>query len=529
MTISAHRVAPASPWRRSAPRRWIDRAVAGYGGRGEGRPPLVRSILGYAPSNLIPAAVAVGMIAVFSRLLPPDELGRYAVGQSLVLIGQALAFYGVQVSVTRFYARQEEIGGVPRLLATAYACFAICAVATMALLALGILVLRPEPRLAATLWLALPVLALRGLTLVNLAAHRGALRVGRYNLVECGWNVASFAFSLVLVAGLHLGSAGLMLGLLGGAGVGLLPDLGLVARSLGRPDRAILREMVSFGGPLVVCTALNSAQTYADRLFLERLAGASAVGLYAVATGIVDRAVTLVFMAVTLGAFPLAIGALEREGVAAARRQLLTNATALLALAAPAVVGIACLAGPIATVLVGPEYRAGAAAVMPAIALLSLLRGFTIHYLDHALHLSCRTDLFVFTVGPAAIVSLALNPLLIPWLGIMGSIYAALGAQTLALVSTMLIGRRVFPIGFPFGQAARIAAAAAVMGAVVTQVQMPSDVLGLAARVLLGVLAYAAAALVTDVGGAGAWLRARIRARLQETLAPRLVEGRSPA
>jgi O-antigen/teichoic acid export membrane protein len=241
---------------------------------------LARSILGYAPSNLVPAATAVATIVVFSRLLPPDEFGRYAVGQGLVLIGQALAFYGVQVSVTRFYARQAESGGVQRLLATAYACFALCAAATAALLALGIHVLAPEPRLAPTLWLALPVLVLRGLVMVNLAAHRGALRVARYNLVECGSNVAGFAVSLLLAGGCGLGAAGLMLGLLAGTCVGLLPDLKLVARSLGRPDRALLREMTSFGGPLVVCYALNSAQAYADRLFLERLAGASAVGLY---------------------------------------------------------------------------------------------------------------------------------------------------------------------------------------------------------------------------------------------------------
>ena len=162
------------------------------------------------------------------------------------------------------------------------------------------------------------------------------------------------------------------------------------------------------------------------------------MGLYAVATGIVDRAVTLVFMAVTLGAFPLAIDALERDGVAAARRQLMTNATALLALAVPAVVGIACLARPIADVLVGPDYRAGVVAMMPAIALLSLLRGFTVHYFDHALHLGCRTDLFLFTVGPAAAVSLVLNPLLIPRLGIMGAIHVALTTQALALVSTIV-------------------------------------------------------------------------------------------
>jgi O-antigen/teichoic acid export membrane protein len=483
---------------------------------------LLRSIFGYAPSNLIPAAVAVAMIAVFSRLLPPDEFGRYAVGQSLVLIGQALAFYGLQVSLTRFYARQQEIDGGARLLATGYACYAGCAAAAAALLAIGILVLDPEPRLAATLWLALPVLLLRGLVTINLAAHRGALRVARYNLVECGHNLAGFAFSLLLVGHYGAGAEGLMLGLLGGACIGLLPDLRLMARSLGRPDPAILREMRAFGGPLVVCYALNSAQAYADRLLLERFAGAAVVGLYAAAAGIVDRAVTLVFMAVTLGAFPLAIEALERHGVEAARRQLLANATALLALGVPAATGLACLSVPIATVLVGPDYRAGVIAVMPWIALLSLLRGFTIHYLDHALHLGRRTDLFLYTVGPAAALSLTLNLLLIPWLGLAGAVVTALASQTLALLSTAVIGRRVFPIGFPVGQAARVAAATIVMAGALRLLDPAPDIEGLALAVASGVLAYAAAALMVNVGGARSWLAGQARCRWQAIRAPAL-------
>ncbi len=467
---------------------------------------LLRSIVGYAPSNLIPALAGIMTIVVFSRLLPPDELGRYAVAQSVVLIGQALAFYGLQVSVTRFYPRYLKTGGVARLLASAYACCLISAIAAGALGAAVILALAPEPALAGPLWLALPTLLLRGLVTVNLAAHRGALRVGRYNLVECGQSAAGFLLALLLVGCFGLGASGLVLGLLGAAGLALLPDLGLVARSIGRPDRAILREMRAFGGPLVACYALNATQAYADRFFLERLAGASAVGVYAVALGIVDRAVSLIFMAVTLGAFPLAIDRLERQGVEAARDQLRANATALLALAVPAAVGLACTADLVAAVLVGPAYRAGVVAVIPLIALLSFLRGLTVHYFDHALHLGCRSDLFLYTVGPAAGLSLLLNPLLIPWLGLMGAIQVGLATQALALGSTIVIGRRVFPIGFPFAQAARIGVAAAAMAGALGLLHLPASIGGLSLTVAFGAGIYAVVALALDVAHARTWL-----------------------
>jgi O-antigen/teichoic acid export membrane protein len=467
---------------------------------------LLRSIIGYAPSNLVPALAGIMTIIVFSRLLPPDELGRYAVAQSLVVIGQALAFYGLQVSVTRFYPRHLKAGSVARLLASAYACYLACAAAVGGLVTAGILALAPEPALAGPLWLALPTLLLRGLVTVNLAAHRGALHVGRYNLVECGQSATAFALALVLVTGFGLGASGLMLGLLCAACFALLPDLRLMARNIGRPDRAILREMRTFGGPLVLCYALNSTQAYADRFFLERLAGASAVGLYAVATGIVDRAVSLIFMAVTLGAFPLAIDRLERHGVAAARDQLRANVTALMALAVPAAVGLACTADLVATVLVGPAYRAGVIAIIPLIALLSFLRGMTVHYFDHALHLGCRSDLFLYTVGPAAALSLVLNPLLIPWLGLMGAIQVALATQALALGSTIVIGRRVFPIGFPFGQAARIGLASTAMAGALGLIHPPESIIGLTVGVAVGAGIYTAVGLALDVAHVRSWL-----------------------
>jgi O-antigen/teichoic acid export membrane protein len=374
------------------------------------------------------------------------------------------------------------------------------------LLAGGISLLEADAELAATLWLAVPVLLARGLVTINLAAHRGALRVLRYNLVECAHNLASFVCAWLLVTCGGMGAAGLMLGMLIGACLALLPDLLMMLRGLARPDPAIVREMGAFGGPLVVCYAMNAAQSYGDRLFLERLSGADAVGIYAVAGGIVDRAVTLVFMAVTLGAFPLAVDAVERDGPAGGRRQLLANATALLALGVPAAAGIACLAEPIATVLVGPEFRAGVIGLIPWLALLSLLRGITIHYLDHALHLGERTDLFLYTIGPAALLSLLLNALLIPLFGLAGALAAAFAAQLLALVCTAVIGRRVFPIGFPWAQAIRVAIATAVMVGVLEHLSIPDDVVGIVLAIVAGLLAYTVTALLLDTGGARRWL-----------------------
>jgi O-antigen/teichoic acid export membrane protein/glycosyltransferase involved in cell wall biosynthesis len=483
--------------RRRAPRR----GRPGPGGDDGAPLMLLRSILGYTPANLVPALAALGTIVAFTRLLPPDEFGRYALAQAVILFGQALAFFALQVSVTRFHERYADDHQLDRLLATAYWCYLACAAIAAAIFAAIMVAIRPDPLLAPVLWLALPTLLLRGLVVVNLASHRGAQRIGRYNLVECGQNVAGFLVALALVAGLGLGASGLVLGMLAGSALVLLADLRTVARGVGPADRAILRELWTFGAPLVVAHALNAVTSYIDRLFVERLLGPFAVGLYVVAYAVAERAVSLVFMGVTLGAFPLAVAALEREGPDAARRQLARNCTALLALGVPTVVGTAGAAPQIADVLVGGAYHDGVIPLIPWIAGLAFLRGLSAHFFDQALHLGQRTDLFLYTLGPAALLTLTLNPLLLPEFGLAGAVAAAFVAQTVTLLITIAAGRRVFALAFPLGEALRVAGAAATMAAALGAIPFPRSALGLAAIVGTGVLVYGAAALALNVAG----------------------------
>jgi O-antigen/teichoic acid export membrane protein len=478
---------------------------------------LLRSILGFAPANILPALTTVAIIVVFTRVMPPDQFGWYAVAQATVLIAQALAFGGLQLAVTRYHAARQEAGELPALLATAYASFLVLAALVTVLAAGAILLLAPEPALAAVLWAALPLLLLRGLVALNQAVHRGALTIRRYNLVEAVQSLAGLAMALLLALALDLGAVGLVLGLAAGSLLAALGDAGLIARHLGWPDSACLREVRRYALPLMASYGLAALIVHVDRLFLERLAGPEATALYAVAFGIVDRPVTLVFMAVNLAAFPLAIDRLERQGVAAARAQLLRTATILLALAVPAVAGLACVARPLAAALVGEAYRPGVVALLPWLAGLALLRGMGTHYLDHAIHLAGRTGLFLWTLGPPAVASLLLNPLLIPAFGLAGALATAFVAQLAVLALTALIGRRVFPIGFPVAQAWRTGAAAAVMAAVLVATPVPPTALGLALAVPLGLLVYAAAALLLDAAHvrttAAAWLRSRLASR----------------
>jgi O-antigen/teichoic acid export membrane protein len=471
-------------------------------------------VLSYAPANVVPALISFASIYVFTRLMSPQAYGRCALVLSVALLCQTALFYWLQVGATRFVARATKEGHLPSLTATAYRLFFATAIALTGLYVLGMYLVPTAPVLRHALWLGLPLILARSLTILNQAFAQGGMRLLRYNLVECGQSLLGFALALILVKAGGLAERGLLLGLIGGSLAVALPGLWGVGAFAPTPlDRARAKLLLRFGLPLAVYCAMNYVLSTSDRLLVEYFLGPAAVGVYSVSYNLADRALSSLFLAVSLAAFPLAIAKLEREGVDAARRQVYANGTALLAVAIPAAAGLIALSGPLTSVLIGDSFRDVARQILPWIAVASVLAGFQIHFFDHAFHLGQRTKLCLYSTGPAVVANLVLNVLWLPRLGLKGAVYATLVGYVVALVGSVLIGRRVFRIAFPFRPLLRMSGAAAIMVVVLRILPAPLTAGGLAATILLGALIYLTAAVALDIGGVRALLQRQLQAR----------------
>ena len=469
---------------------------------------LLRHILGYGPANIVPAVVSFLSIYVFTRLISPEAYGAYALAISVSLLCQAVFFYWLQVGATRFVARAAEERDLGAFTATIYRAFAASS-AALAVVYATVMVLLPHPSAMVrhALWLGLALVLARSLTAVSQSFNRGSLRVGRYNLIECGQSLLGFGFGLVLVVVFHREGQGILLGLIAGAAVMAVVSLAgerplLVGASwAAKPAPGRIARLLAFGLPLTIYNAMNFVLSTSDRLLVDHFLGAAAVGVYSVSYNVMDRALTSVFLAVSLAAFPLAVNKLEREGPEAARRQLSHNATALLALALPACAGLIALQRPLAAILIGDRFRPEALQIMPFIALASLLAGFQIHFFDHAFSLGKRTHLLVWSVGPAAVLNVVLNIVLLPRLGLRGAAYATLASYGASLVGSIVVGRRSFAIDFPLRPLIKIGLCTCAMLAALRLARFPPTALGLCALIALGAATYAAAAVVANVGG----------------------------
>jgi O-antigen/teichoic acid export membrane protein len=277
----------------------------------------------------------------------------------------------------------------------------------------------------------------------------------------------------------------------------------------GRPDVRRAVSYARYGGPVAVGLVMALIVSVSDRFLIAAFVGEAAAGVYSASYGLADRTLDVLFLWVGMAAAPLAVSLLEREGRDSVRAQ----GEAMVLLTLPAAVGVALVAQPLAAVMMGADFRAQAAAIIPWIAAAGFLNGFTTYYLDSSLELARKTHLTIPILAVPAGVNIALNLLLLPRYGMMGAVAATVAAYAIGAAVTFIVGRRYFPLPFPAAAFLRTGAACLVMGAVVLALpEFGRAWLTLGLHAGAGALAFAAAALAFDAGPARAFAGFALRA-----------------
>lgn len=465
---------------------------------------MYRQIIGYIPSNVIPAIVSVVMVYAYTRLLSPAAFGTYNYIFSAVLILQTSLLYALPIAVMRFYPGAARDGRKDGLLREAYVIFYLLSLAIGAVcVGVGLLVDLPDSYRTAA-WLALPMLLFRSLVQLNQSVNRSGNLMRRFNTIECLHAVLGFGLGLVAMSFLGRGPAAIIVGLLIGAVVCSCVDVRLLAspfrRTAGALDKGELMRLVEYAWPLVAVAATAMILQNSDRFLLGSLAGAGVLGIFAVAYNLVERPTTLICSSISTTTFPLVVHVLEHQGREAARIQAGRNGIALLAVTLPACAGLALTADYIAASLVGPAFRPGVAALLPIMSLTALARGLRAHFIDHAFHLSGRPLLMLWTYGPATVLNIALNLYVVPHYGMFGAAWTALVCQGATLVGGWFLGTSLFPVWLPLAQVIRCVLAIVPMAVALTVIRFPLDWYGLFASIVLGGAVYILSAVALDVG-----------------------------
>jgi O-antigen/teichoic acid export membrane protein len=296
-------------------------------------------------------------------------------------------------------------------------------------------------------------------------------------------------------------------------------------RDWGDARLTLHREQVikisQYGVPLSLTVALTIVIASSDRFLIDWFLGEEATGLYAVAVDFTSQTLTLLMMVINLAMYPVAVRAFEHHGREAAQEQMRENASLLLAVGVPCVVGLAVIAPGIAHVFLGASYREAAADIIPLVALGAFLAGLKAYHFDAAFQFVHRTIHQVWIVLFAAMLSIGLNLFAVPRWGIAGAAVSAVAAYSVSIVITAVVGRRHFVLPWPVRGSVIVLLAAAAMAGVLYPLRDYHSTAAVAAQIAGGALVYGLVLLGLNF----TQLRDRLVRRCREWRATLVSEG----
>jgi len=397
-------------------------------------------------------------VPVLTRMFSREQYGGYTLILSGVSISCFLGFQWLANCALRFYRPLEKRKG---------ALFVHLLISLVFTSMVGMICLAVSwPFLNASYRELVPRVVPLGLLTGTIQCFNAILRAqGRAlafgvigGMVKVAQYVPGIVAVLVFGAGLRAYAAGW--------GIGLLVNLVLVVRLTGvwrevcvvRPDWAILKEFLLYGMPVLFVGVANVGINSLDRFIIDYCAGKSEVAYYGVVFQLATMPLLLVGRGVMYAVFPKAVDAYEAKGNYAAVigggiRYLLMLGVPVLAILWP-------LTKEVLAVYAGEQYAAGARAMrflMFGMAVQSVAQYYRMLFFLH------RRTRFLFIIhGGAALVSVAINLLLVVHLYHLGSAIAYASASIAMLALSLVLSRRMGVIAWPHASLWRILLAGSI-------------------------------------------------------------------
>lgn len=470
---------------------------------------LGKHILGYLPVQLARGLVGFGGVAILTRLMPAEMYGQYALALAAMHITAMAVHTWLDASVARFHARAAERGSLPTHLMTIYSTYVLVSVGIIALGTIGLALAPLSAAMKTALGFGLAALTLRSALAIGLETRRAAGQIASYSVFETFNTLGGFALGIGILMVTPLGAAGPIAGMALASLITLFFEFPAQIRQAagGKPRKRRASVYFAYGLPVSVSLVFEHLLSAGDRFLIAGFLDEAAVGIYAAGYGLADRTIDILFIWLGAAATPLMIRALERDGEAAVREVAGQSARVMGLLGFPAAAGLALVATPLATVMVGADFRDGAATILPWIAVAGLMNGLMTYYFHEAFILRRKTRWMAGIMAAAALFNLALNIVLLPLFGIAGAAAATLIAYTAGLVACALVGHQLFPLPLPWLDWTKALAATAGMALAVILLPVSGPAfLVLLAKSATGFAAYAGLAVAMNIAGCRSWI-----------------------
>ncbi|WP_424931112.1 lipopolysaccharide biosynthesis protein [Amaricoccus macauensis] len=408
-------------------------------------------------SRVAAALIALITLLVLTRLLAPEEFGRYNMIVASGTICQQLLFSWIISSITRFHSA-EEFGG--RVLSVSLGAIFAAVALILPVTIVGYLLI-PAPMDGFFL--------LSAAFAISTALHEFVLAALRVEKMGRTFAVAtllrpvlatSLAAGLVLAGGSY-GSAvwanvaGAMLAVSFG-----LPQV-LKLASIARPSRSVLKSFFAFGQPLSFVRSASMLFAFSTQFILATLVNFAQVGFFSAALTLSQRSITMLM--VTLGQTTAAsiFEALEKEGEVRAADELRRHFEMLLLISAPLTAVMVFANDTVASIIFNDTFGPGVAPHLAILSLAAFVNGVQASYLAFSFSMNKETMKQLGLTVSIAAVHILVTYFATREYGAIGASWAILGVAILNAAIYTAYGAKMIRASQPLEPLLKVAAAIA--------------------------------------------------------------------
>ncbi len=401
----------------------------------------------YLFSNILAAAIPFALLPILTRYLSAAEYGQVAIYQTV--LAALSAFVGISAQGAASIKYYEGDVAKEELKIFIGSCLLIL-VSTSSLVFLAAMVFAESISELLAIdrgWIFIAVITSSATFVITIRMTQWQVRneAKKYAIMQVSQGVLNAGLSLLLVVCLVQGAAGRIWALSMIPVIFFVISLILLHRDnlLGfgwRPN--YIREILSFGVPLIPHSLGTFLLSSADRFIINEKLGLEQVGIYMVAVQLV-AVMGLVFDAINSAYVPWLFERLKRDQMDEKRR--IVRWTYVYCLMLLCIAGLAFIVGPsILTLIAGEKYSTGG----PIVGWLALGQAFQGMYLmvTNYIFYSKRTALLSASTIVTGLINLGLLLILINFMGLRGAAIAYALSMALKFLITWFVAHLRHPM-----------------------------------------------------------------------------------
>lgn len=442
-------------------------------------------------ANIVTFILSLALIPILTKGLGATQYGIWSLINITVALTVSFALLHFHLSIIRFLAAEKDKGTIREDFFSA--CFIVFISGIIFSIALFLL----SDFLASSIFsdagasiyikLASILILFNAINQLMLAFFRMRRQIGVFTAFTVFYNVSQV---ILIVASLALGYQ--LTGVIAAAVInGLIFNLAalfVILRQVEyeKPKFLHMTTYLKWGIPLVPNLAILWIIDSSDKYIISYFLGVTEAGIYSAAYTIGNFANFAIAPVATV-LYPALMKSYNEGNAGLTINYLEYSTKYLMMIIIPSAFGLTLLAKPLLNILTTPEFQSGSV-VVPFIAFCA------VPYVWYQIpiwinHLVNKTYITIFLIGLTATISIVLNIVLIPYVGVVGAAISKLASYIVLAMVTLIVTRRYMKFNLSLTFIGKSIVAAGFMSLCIWLIN-PQSLMMVILSILLGVLIY---------------------------------------